>query len=811
MTSRRFYKNNFGYAFKSGFGANISTALIQFFIISLIFAVMPTKFIFSSANLGDVKKLSFFLAGEMNVLTIPLIFFVVLSSVLTGILTFSFISDKKRVNIYYSLGIKREKLFIARFLSGFSLLMCAIVIPLTYDFILNISKFGSSKNLTGSFIFYLLGLITLSLLSYSVSAFVFTNVGTVFEGIFFSSTLMLLPEIFFDIVNLFVKKLTFGTAYGYWAGGKFLSLANSASDLNPLRFLIKGFKSSAQADKKGYIVSTGYTGVTSQPELFKVASIKFVLLFLVISVLIFLASLYLFKRRKTEIAGFIGKSKVFNFISTFIISLSSFGFIFSVLIDRYKFFDKWLLVSLFSLAAFIVIYVVTSLIIYRSGKAFVKNLYNLAIQLLICIALLVFFKTGFFGYMYKTPNVKNIESASISNDYKDYAFNVDSSGNYGFANLFASGGSMQKSGAVGEYKTEKDLNKILEIHSSLIENRKISKTMLKTNSEKLFPSCVEISYTLKNGKKVHRRYYGITPEQRALLLSIEETDYIKERLNNIFNTPYNKTLIDRADEDIAKLNEKENAALPLERYKKYIQDNAYIVKAFDRCMNETKLDFTDSDRKELLQALYKDITALSAKELYFPEKTLGMLHFTNSEKTWNELSGKEVNDKMYENFDELGRNDYAEIIISEKMTNTLEFFRLKGINIFSEPVDLPKEIKLIKLRELDSKYYIIRGLYNGKSEIISREFVYTEPSVANGEDPKTEEYAKYSNEKITDIQSIKTVMEQEQLFADISIEKGYILNYKNKDGKLVYAYVDGSKLPESIKANAAKINTERDF
>lgn len=811
MTSRRFYKNNFGYAFKSGFGANVSTALIQFFIISILFVLIPSKFILSSSNIEGIKNLSFFLTGDMTVFYAPLIFGVVLSSVLTGIFTFSFISDKKRVNIYYSLGIKREKLFAARFLSGLLLLVCSVVIPIVYDFILNIYKFGKSKNLTGSFVFYLLGLLSLSLLSYSISAFVFTNVGTVFEGIFFSATFMILPEIFLDIANLFVKYLTFGTAYGQQKANKTISIVDSAANFNPLRYLINGLKSSAQADKKGYIVSSQYgERMTSQPELFKIASIKFVIMFLIISVAVFFVSLYLFKRRKTEIAGFIGKSKIFNFISTFIISLSTFGILFGILIKQYKFFDKYFAVVLISSVAFIVTYVVLSLIIYRSGKVFIKNLYNLAIQLLICFIMIAFFKTGFFGYMNKTPKIKNIDSVSISNDYKDYAFNVNSLG-YGITNLFTAGGTLEKSGAVGDYKTENDLKKIVEIHKSLIENRKISKKTLIKDSDKLFPSAVEITYTLKNGKKIYRHYYGVTPEQRELMFSLEDSDYIKERLNNVFNKPYDKSLIDRAQEDRSKLNAEEKERLSFEKYKMYLQDNLYSVNSFDKCMNKTDVDLTDLERKELLNALYKDISSLSAKELYFPEKTLGMIKFTSSEKNANDNLHQNIKDKMYDDFDDFGKKKYAEIIVSEKMTNTLEFFKRIGVSTFTDEVKLPKEIKIIKPRSLDNKFYTYRGIHNGRSEVLSREYVYVDTEIVSNEKTENNEYSIYTDEKISDLQSIKNVMEHEQLFANISVDNGYILNYKNSDGNLVYAYVDGNKLTENIKAKAASIKQDKDF
>lgn len=46
MTSQKSFKNNFGFAYRTGLKSNIAVALIQFFIGALAFVYVPAKALF---------------------------------------------------------------------------------------------------------------------------------------------------------------------------------------------------------------------------------------------------------------------------------------------------------------------------------------------------------------------------------------------------------------------------------------------------------------------------------------------------------------------------------------------------------------------------------------------------------------------------------------------------------------------------------------------------------------------------------------------------------------------------------------------
>ena len=46
MTSQKSFKNNFGFAYRTGLKSNIAVALIQFFIGALAFVYVPAKVLF---------------------------------------------------------------------------------------------------------------------------------------------------------------------------------------------------------------------------------------------------------------------------------------------------------------------------------------------------------------------------------------------------------------------------------------------------------------------------------------------------------------------------------------------------------------------------------------------------------------------------------------------------------------------------------------------------------------------------------------------------------------------------------------------
>ena len=61
---------------------------------------------------------------------IPALVLVAICGLAMAICTFNFITSKKQVNVYYSLGITRTKLFLGKYLSGITLLAISTFIPL---------------------------------------------------------------------------------------------------------------------------------------------------------------------------------------------------------------------------------------------------------------------------------------------------------------------------------------------------------------------------------------------------------------------------------------------------------------------------------------------------------------------------------------------------------------------------------------------------------------------------------------------------------------------------------------------------------
>ncbi|MEG1551677.1 MAG: hypothetical protein RR355_05345, partial [Oscillospiraceae bacterium] len=140
MTSQKSSKNTFLYAFKTGLKSNALFGLIEFLVTFMALAYNPITMIFKKQSqnpmtglLEDAKYTEmykvFFTDQNMVFLRYLYVAFFLGAGVLLGIAAFKFITGKKTINVYYSLGIKRASLFSAKFLAGTVTLLAAIFIP----------------------------------------------------------------------------------------------------------------------------------------------------------------------------------------------------------------------------------------------------------------------------------------------------------------------------------------------------------------------------------------------------------------------------------------------------------------------------------------------------------------------------------------------------------------------------------------------------------------------------------------------------------------------------------------------------------
>lgn len=218
------FQNNFGYAFYTGLRENALFAVLNAVFLALFFCVMPIQTFMSTTQTdfetGKVsiieysKVYAFLFAPQLQYFRYFIIAVLLGVGILMGIAAFRFITGKKTVNVYYSLGIKRQKLFAAKYLSGLTLIAGSVLVPMVVSLIANIAVLGFNKFMLPAFFYLLLTMFSLVAVSYTLTALVFSAVGTVFEGILFSGVVLLTPEILFSSMEILIKKLVFGTPLG---------------------------------------------------------------------------------------------------------------------------------------------------------------------------------------------------------------------------------------------------------------------------------------------------------------------------------------------------------------------------------------------------------------------------------------------------------------------------------------------------------------------------------------------------------------------------------------------------------------------
>lgn len=822
MTSRKSLQNNFGYAYRSGLRDNSLFAILNTVFLSLFFVIMPIMTFRNNTSTnretGEVsvvnfkEQFSFLFTQSMEMFRYIVIAGLIGVGLLVGITTFKFITGKKTVNVYYSLGIKRQKLFAAKYLSGLTLIALSVLLPMLVSLIANISVLGTNKFMFPAFAYLTLGMFSVAAVSYTITAVVFTLVGTVFEGALFSGILILFPEILFQCLEVLIQKLVFGTPLGtnfstssIYVGETTASLAKTFENFNPLRYLSKGLFTYSLADAKGQVVSYDNGGAVawSAPNFLPI------LLWIAFAALLFLGGMFFYKRRKAEIGGFIGKNRVMNFIGIFLIGIFGFVLTFNVL------HAKGMAVAIaVGAVVFAVIYVGLSFLLLRNVRQFVKELPALPVQLAIVAVIFVFFATGYFGAANKIPETADIQSAQITMPNTNYTtVNTGGGGLY-----FMMGMPSANTQPYGEYTSEKDIDFVRSVHEKLVETGKTEATKLDSEFNGTYPISVKIVYKLKNGKEVLRCYYGVSAEILKELQKADKTDYQQSVYKKIFK-------------DEVKVVEmpKETEGVPAATWKAY-EEYLYIrrvredgdVRLYNKTLStETKLELTAEQREKLLDCLYKDLSAQTAQNRYNPAETLGVISFVNSEIVemgdtqtvimQNGSVTEEYADSVMPGQEEVfsGKSIYysqPDFFITSDMTNTVEF--LKSVGYYDAIVG-DKELKAvygIQVTQMFTRSYLDNWIYNHTD--FACEFL-SESSTGNHYDEITAAGSYYDESdrphvfNSTDKALLEEIRKNTVTRAMLS-PTDYIVVFAYADGTYVKTYVHADKMPEAAKAGIAK-------
>jgi hypothetical protein len=761
MTLEKSSLSTFWLTFRSAIKGNFIFPLLNLIVLILVVPVstlisfknFTDPYVYTGAVLANIADFyKFYFSVDSLYLHVSVIAF----SILLGIFMFRFITNKIKVNVFYSLGITRKNLFTANSLAGILMLFVSISIPFLAGFIINILKFGYSSELLSSIIYNIVGYTVLATVAFSVAAAVLSCVGTIIEGVSFTTVILAGPTMIFYCIESLMKKLTLGSPFGIYSyyNPQLTHTTNPLipilSKYNPILFLYYDIENSSglRLSRPGELfpwIKPDYSSVVT---------------WCIISGAIFIIGMHLFKKRKAEICGFIGVNKWLNFAVTFLIGFFPFCLAISYI-------DSLFLGITVGLAAYIIFYLIIDITLKRNTKEFKKGLVKLPVHIGVSLLILLIFATGLLGYSSRVPSIDEIESAEINPI--TYAGMIDPINPHSVDFDVVDIGKPIKG-----FKSERDLKTITDIHWLIVETGKLKNTEIDYTLPKykqITDSTINIIYHLKNGKNVRRYYSTVTMEIIDAMLEIDETDRYKQLLLQNLTEPVSKN-------DSTETVERKNV----------FQSGTSTVSIVTNDLGlGQELSISSAQRIELLNALSKDLTAQTVKQRYYPKHpALGAIQFY---QRYGEIDKKPIGSIVRTTPSSLAREGNSSIIITDDMANTLDFLNKNGFT---------------KLFKNDTKYEFISAQVIVAKPLTDIFFYGNEFSLQfKGKgiwDTNTDLY--YGNFSSAYKVTNRNIIEEIEDNASISYFREtagyYVLFNQSNNGGYTTMYVPASKMPQSV-------------
>lgn len=614
----------------------------------------------------------------------------VVISILLGVLLFRFVTKKKTVNVYYSLGIKRADLYTARLLAGVFMMLAAVLVPLAVSLGLNLHYFGSSVMLWRTFLFYAVHNVICVLAGLTISAAVSSCVGTVVESIGFSAVLAAFPSVVTMCVNYGVPAILNGapaiTYYGIYP---------AASSYGELHFDITGSTvfgriishiNLLMLNRSSFINSSSVEAMTKEAaKKWAAPSLTPYILWAVLIAAFFVFGLFMFKRRKAEICGFPGRSAVLNFVLCMITSFGVASLVLYFVVSEIPQITTWMIIVGLMIIS-IIIFLIFDIILHLSFKAIKKDWKIGLVHAGLMAAFLLSLYTGFFGYSSRVPDIQDIDSVSISAPNAlmgSYQLGRELSGSYVtdryysdvYSNYYYVGN--RSVSLIENFKDKDDINTVREIHKAMIKAGNIRRVNTNSDdySKRVTCQSVVIRYKLKNGRELVRVYEYVPLTNYPTLYTLEDTknwnSKIKDELLNI--------------------------------------DSENVIPIVFSAQMDNRIAVDEELTAGLARAIYNDITTLSSdKFLTSNAKYLGSVAFYVNRSQREDYSMYEsseyvnatsIEDEITEEEEPLSRQetvdnlairdnsqgkylalgDYSVIPITEEMTNTISFLKAHGL------------------------------------------------------------------------------------------------------------------------------------
>lgn len=741
----------------------------------------------------------------------------VVISILLGVLLFRFVTNKKTVNVYYSLGIKRADLYTARLLAGVFMMLAATLIPLAVSLVINLHYFGSSAMLWRTFLFYAVHNVICVLAGLTISAAVSSCVGTVVESIGFSAVLAAFPSVVTMCVNYSVPAILNGapgiTYYDIYPssssyGDMHLDMTNSTlfgraiAHINLLMLNRSSFINSSSVEAMTKEAAKKWTAPSLTPYI----------LWAVLIAAFFVFGLFMFKRRKAEICGFPGRSAVLNFVLCMIASFGAASLIIYFIAYTSQ-ISRWIMIALVIVAAFLV-FVILDVILHLSFKVLKKDWKIGLVHVGLMAAFLLSLYTGFFGYSSRVPDVQSIESASISapnalmGSYKlgnglqsGYNSNLYF-GEDGLKDYYYVGN--RSNSLVEDFKDKDDINTVREIHKAMIKAGNINEMNCDPDnySKRATSQKVIIKYKLKNGRELVRVYNYVPLTDYPTLYTLEDTknwnSKIKNELLNIDSENVIPIVFSAQMDKRTAVDEELTAGLARAIYNdistlssdKFLSSNAKYLGSVAFYVNrEQREDYSIYESSE-----YVNATSME-DEITEEEEPL------SRQETVDNLAIRDNSQGKY-----LALGDYSVIPITEEMTNTISFLKAHGLY---EKLTDESPIVSVRVKDMGHSTDSVNARYgygysspifnafwdDGKSKAVSKTdytgYTYQVINYNSGD------FMPKDAVTITD----KTIVEKLAANAygyRFDLTGGYLVEFKRANGNLTIMYVPKGRIELNI-------------
>lgn len=332
----------------------------------------------------------------------PMGFLMIICGMVAALSLFSFAFKKNSVNVYFSVGLTRTRMFFNRLAAGTIWIFAVALIPYLAVFLMNVGMFGFHSHQLKLFAYF-----TLIMFIRGMSGFA---IGTLAAAVSGSAIEMVITTGATSVIALLPALLLYGFKSNFLPG--YVS-GNDGLDkillLSPWTGLLGNSKINSLITGKK--VSKEFL-LTWKNEFFPIA------FWAIVAAIIFAVALLLFKKRKNENAASFGKFSIasaVNGAAILFVSVFALEEVFASLYAEGKIKSVALCIILITVISFIAFFV-AELIIRRNIKAVVRILPVYGGIALVCFASLLVIGTGYFGTYNKLPEAKDIEYISMGYD-----------------------------------------------------------------------------------------------------------------------------------------------------------------------------------------------------------------------------------------------------------------------------------------------------------------------------------------------------------------------------------------------------------